>query len=590
MGVSRRLCRLARIGQAIPVTTGGDPVHELAEAVRAVRAVVAGTGLPLRLPSAGPAAAIAAAVAGQIDDYLLPRLAHLDAPMLAVVGGSTGAGKSTLVNSLVRAPVSAVGVLRPTTRSPVLVCHPADTPWFRSDRLLGGLRRTSGPVTPDPDGAQPPQVQLIAAPALPPGLAFLDAPDIDSVVAGNRALADQLFAAADLWLFLTTAARYADEVPWRLLGTARERGAVVALVLSRVPPGATVELVGLLTELLTEHGLAGLPLFVLPETRIDRQGLLPEAATEPLRSWFDGLAADPAARAGVIRCTLDGGLAALPPKLAELAAATDEQLAAAEALAEQVGLAYGLARGAVERGVRDGVLQPAPAVPGARVPVDEWARAVRATVGGWQDRVAELTGRPAGPRHRRSAAESGLVTLVGGAAGDAAAQVDLAWRAHPAGSALLADATTPGASPELARRVQQVAREWPAGDLLERIDRLLDREASRWLDRLAGAPVDGSPGRRLREAAAALERARVAAKLTVDPPVAAEPAGPPAAPDPAAAEVAAPDPAAAEVAAPDPAAAEVAAPDPGPPDPAAPGGAPEPAASPEPATPGEAAE
>lgn len=514
------------------MATGGDPGHELAEVVRAVRAVVAGTGFPLRLPSAGPAAATATAVVGQIDDYALPRLAHLDAPMLVVVGGCTGAGKSTLVNSLVRAPVSPAGVLRPTTRAPVLVCHPADAPWFRSDRLLGGLRRTSGPIAadPDPDGADPRRLLLIAAPALPPGLAFLDAPDIDSVVATNRALADQLFAAADLWLFVTTAARYADAVPWGLLHTARERGTVVALLLSRVPPAGADELIGLLDELLTAHALAGLPRFLLPEARIDRQGLLPEPVIEPVRSWFDGLAADPAARARVIRCTLDGALAALPARLAELAAAADEQLAAAEALAEQVGLAYGVARGAVERGVRDGVLQPTPEVPGAGAPVEEWARAVRAAVGGWRDRVAELTGRSTGPRHRRTAVESGLVTLVGGAAGDAAAQVDQAWRADPAGSALLAG-VAPGTAPELTRRTQQVAREWPDGDLLERLGELLDGEAEQWLEQLAVAPVDGTPGRRLREAAIALEQARRAAALTAVPPPPAEPA-PPAEPEP----------------------------------------------------------
>ena len=38
-----------------------------------------------------------------------PRLATIDAPLLAVVGGSTGAGKSTLVNSLVRRRVTAPG-------------------------------------------------------------------------------------------------------------------------------------------------------------------------------------------------------------------------------------------------------------------------------------------------------------------------------------------------------------------------------------------------------------------------------------------------------------------------------------------------
>src|SRR5690606_22451851 len=153
----------------------------------------------------------------------------------------------TLVNSLVQAPVSAAGVLRPTTRAPVLVCHPADTPWFRSDRLLATLprARTGGPA-----GEQQPELQLIDAPALSPGVALVDAPDIDSVVATNRALARRLFNAADLWLFVVSAARYAAAVPWRMLHAARARGTVIALVLSRVPPPATVELVGLFSEML----------------------------------------------------------------------------------------------------------------------------------------------------------------------------------------------------------------------------------------------------------------------------------------------------------------------------------------------------
>ena len=47
--------------------------------------------------------------------------------------------KSTLVNSIVQAPVSAAGVLRPTTRAPVLVSHPNDAAWFAERRILPGL-------------------------------------------------------------------------------------------------------------------------------------------------------------------------------------------------------------------------------------------------------------------------------------------------------------------------------------------------------------------------------------------------------------------------------------------------------------------
>src|SRR5438094_9918965 len=105
-------------------------------------------------------------------------------------------------------------------------------PWFTESHLLPGLERTkvrSG----DTD-----TLQVVSAHALTPGLAFLDAPDIDSVVDANRALATQLLAAADLWLFVTTAARYADAVPWELLQAARNRGTSIALLLDRVPPRA----------------------------------------------------------------------------------------------------------------------------------------------------------------------------------------------------------------------------------------------------------------------------------------------------------------------------------------------------------------
>src|SRR4051794_32852268 len=102
----------------------------LVAALTELRAGLAGVLLPLNLPDADRARDAARQAVAQLDDYLLPRLGRLDAPLLVVVGGSTGAGKSTLVNSLVRAPVSAPGVLRPTTRSPTLVCHPDDATWF----------------------------------------------------------------------------------------------------------------------------------------------------------------------------------------------------------------------------------------------------------------------------------------------------------------------------------------------------------------------------------------------------------------------------------------------------------------------------
>jgi energy-coupling factor transporter ATP-binding protein EcfA2 len=176
-------------------------------------------------------------------------------PLLAVIGGPTGAGKSTLVNSLVRAPVSATGFLRPTTRKPVMVCHP---------RSFAAVHRHN--------------LMPIIAPALPPNLAIIDAPDINSIDQANRALSDELFDDADLWLFVTTAARYADAEAWRHLRAAQQRRVGLAIVLDRVPVHAVDEILPHLTKLLGEP----VPLFVVPESPLDRQGMLPERVVTPV--------------------------------------------------------------------------------------------------------------------------------------------------------------------------------------------------------------------------------------------------------------------------------------------------------------------
>src|SRR5690606_37143959 len=124
-------------------------------------------------------------VVAQLDDYVLPRTARIDAPLLAVVGGSTGAGKSTLVNALAGREVSQTGVLRPTTRSPVLVYNPAEAAWFESNRILPGLTRVGDDVV--GKGV----LRMVPMETVPPGLALLYAPDVDSVVDENRELGTQ---------------------------------------------------------------------------------------------------------------------------------------------------------------------------------------------------------------------------------------------------------------------------------------------------------------------------------------------------------------------------------------------------------------
>ena len=166
----------------------------------------------------------------QIDDYLLPRVRRSAAPILVALVGSTGAGKSTLVNSIVGAHVSATGVRRPTTNSPVLACHPDDIEWFAENNFLPTLPRVrqEGLARPGRDGL----LVLAVSEGMPQGIALLDTPDIDSVVLAHHEFAHQFLDASDLWLFMTSASRYADGPVWEILQHARDRKASLGVVLS----------------------------------------------------------------------------------------------------------------------------------------------------------------------------------------------------------------------------------------------------------------------------------------------------------------------------------------------------------------------
>jgi energy-coupling factor transporter ATP-binding protein EcfA2 len=430
----------------------------LTDALARLRDALAAAGLGLEVPGVDEARRTRAELVGQVDDYLLPRLRQMDAPLLMVVGGSTGAGKSTLVNSLVGAPVSPAGVLRPTTRSPVLVCHPGDLPWFAGDRILPGLTRTSGGPAPA-DG-----LQLAPDPALPPGLALLDAPDIDSVVEANRALARQLLAAADAWLFVTTAARYADAVPWELLHAAGERGTALSLVLNRVPPEAAGDVAAHLREMLAERDLGQTELLVVPEATLDGAGLLPAPALAPVRAWLDELAADAQARAGLVRRTLTGALDSLAPRASRVAAAVEEQRTAAGELRAAVGRAYAEAHEEVDEAVRSGTLLRGEVL--ARwhevVGTGDVMRALETRIGWVRDRVRALvTGGSRADDRLAVAVESSVESVVHTAADRAAERTARDWRAHPAGRALLAGAERlDAASARLREATPEEVRAW----------------------------------------------------------------------------------------------------------------------------------
>ena len=161
----------------------GPPTALIATLVR-LRQTLVDHNLPFEAGDVDAARHERASLIKQLDDYVIPRLVQIEAPLLAVVGGSTGAGKSTLVNTLVGSRVSEPGVLRPTTRSPVLVHNPDDAHWFGTDRLLPDLV-AHRPRHPRPGHA----AARARASTCRTGLAILDAPDVDSVEERNRTLA-----------------------------------------------------------------------------------------------------------------------------------------------------------------------------------------------------------------------------------------------------------------------------------------------------------------------------------------------------------------------------------------------------------------
>ncbi|WP_238176564.1 AAA family ATPase [Kribbella albertanoniae] len=455
-----------------------------------LRGALAGSRLPLDVVGADEARQQQKAMLDQLDDYILPRLVQLEAPILAVVGGSTGAGKSTLVNSVIGKVVSEPGVLRPTTRSPVLIHHPADADWFIGDRVLPGMARTTAE---SPGGMEDPgQLRLVASDTVPRGLAVLDAPDIDSVVEANRDLATQLLAAADLWLFVTTAARYSDAVPWEFLQSASDRSTAVAVVLDRAPAETIDDITGHLAQMLLERGLGDSPLFSIRETVVDGNGMLPDEAVASIKDWLVDLAADAESRAAVVRRTLHGAVTGMVKTTPPFAAAVRAQGDTAAELRSSVEAAYDQAVKDIATSTQDATLLRGEVL--ARwqefVGTGELLKGLQGNSGKLREKVKKsIATAPAPTRDLNDAIESGLSSLLIEQAEVAAERAEKIWQATPAGRQLLAVArstTDPDAepstdpeadtsaddeialgamSPEFRAKAERAVREWQAGVL-----------------------------------------------------------------------------------------------------------------------------
>ncbi len=442
----------------------GQSAHTQVDELRRLNTALWAVELPFDLPESADAVSTRHELANQIDDYLIPRLERLEAPLLAVVGGSTGSGKSTIVNSIVGAEVSPAGVLRPTTRAPVLVCHPDDEAWFASTDLLPGLPRVTGEFE---AGAATLKVQPVDA--LLPGLALIDAPDIDSIEEANRELATQLLAAADLWVFVTSAVRYADAVPWEFLERARHRGTALAVVINRMPVGAEDEIVTHLRAMLQEGGLPEIPIFAIADHELT-DGRLPITATGELTSMLQTLAADADERARVVRTTVEGALLSVPPRARLVLAGAQATDRAAAALADAIDRQSTACRDTIAADLTGGALLRGEVLDRWQelIGTNEMMRAIQSRISAIRDRVASFVrGRPTATSEVEGEITSALEQLISDRLDANALAITNMWRTLPGGGDVLGnDRSLERLSDDTRSIIGSEIRAWQA-DILE---------------------------------------------------------------------------------------------------------------------------
>ena len=300
-------------------------------------------------PTSSPARERARQLRDHLEGFVRPRAADIEAPLIVLLLGPTGAGKSSLLNAIAGAEVSKAGVLRPTTREAVLYASESDAKHILSGdrlRLIAGDR-----------------IIHVPAPESSSGVAVIDAPDIDSVERDNRELADVLLEVSDLCVFVTTATRYADLVPWQVLRRAQERGLPLVVMLNRVPGDARDRDVVLADarRLLSEAGMneadETLDLIAVTEGDVDPNvnGLARETV-RPLLDRIAQLTTESEERRSVAMDALAGAVRGLAPLVHAVADDLEHEAIDAEALRRIAETAYADELTKLSHDLRGGVL------------------------------------------------------------------------------------------------------------------------------------------------------------------------------------------------------------------------------------------
>ena len=288
--------------------------RDLADLVARTISALDNARLPLKLPGSVQLNESRRRLRTQLATRILPHLRRDGLPTVVVFGGSSGAGKSTIFNSLLGKDISPASVIRPTTRIPVIAVNSEDAESLEGHAIvdMGRLEVVENAI---------------------PGLILVDAPDLDSVDGNNRELSRRLLDAADLWLFVTTASRYGDASAWQTLVDAHTRGMSAAVVLNRVPRRALRPVRRDLMNRMFEAGMGENPLLIVPDAG-PHDAMLPDTAVKEIWDWLNVISTTHVGEA-LIERTSQAMLPDLRRQLLELAEAVEMQADSVQDLGER---------------------------------------------------------------------------------------------------------------------------------------------------------------------------------------------------------------------------------------------------------------
>jgi hypothetical protein len=227
--------------------------------------------------------------------------------------------------------------------------------------------------------------------------------------------------------------------------------------------------------MLTARGLRDSPLFTVPESTLDEEGMLPTEAVADIRGWLDALSEDASARSKIVKQTLDGAVRSVARRTHDVADAAEEQMAMADRLRADVDTAYDTAVEKIDDASADGTLLRGEVL--ARwqefVGTGELLKSLETQVGFVRDRVMGwVKGRPSQADKVTVAVESGLETLILDHAESAAERAHASWRSVAAGQHVLEDSgrELSRASRDFRARAERAVRDWQQ-DVLDMVRR-----------------------------------------------------------------------------------------------------------------------